>query len=171
MKVSVLCKPGVVHPPCRVDTQESSQFEPVEFDLATGNRVRVSARHFWEMMTESDRVLGCTPRRYFAIRIYSDEDTFPRRLIFCDEFRLEKEFEVHGLLKAWSWLAEMLASRAHLEFDDLDEFMEEFAEVLDRSTTEGEDCSEHITHFPATVDADREAFDPEDDCFYNDQRD
>ena len=153
-----------------MDEQESSHLEAVEFDLATGNRVRVMARRFWEMMTESDRVLGCKPRLYFAIRIYSDEDTYPRRLIFCDEFRLEKEFEVHGLPKAWAWLAEIQESRVCLDFDDLDEFIEEFAEVLDRCTTEGEDFSEHITHFPAPVDADPEVFDPEDDCFYNDQQ-
>ena len=161
----------MVHPHHRVDEQESPHFEAVEFDLATGNRVRVVARRFCEPLSDLGRRLGTRPRWYFAIRIYSDEDTFPRRLIFCDEFRLEKEFEVHGLPKAWSWLAEMLASRTHLEFNDLDEFIEEFAEVLDRSTTEGEDCSEHITHFPAPVDFDPESFDPEDDCFYNDQRD
>ena len=158
-----------------MDEDEFSKFDPVEFELATGNRVRVSVGRFWEMLTEDQyrrmRELGNRPRRFLAIRIYSDEGVIPRRLVFFEEFRIEKEFMADGVEQAWAWLTETSTSRACLEYNELDEFIEEFAEVLDRCTAEGEDYAEHLRHFPAPMDVDREAFDPEDDSFYNDQRD
>ncbi len=158
-----------------MDEDEFSKFGPIEFELATGNRVRVSVGRFWEILTEDQyrwmRDFGGKPRRFLAIRVYSDEGVIPRRLVFFEEFRVEKEFMADGLDQAWAWLTETVASRAYLEYNELDEFIEEFAEVLDRSTAEGEDCADHLTHFPAPLEAAPEAFDPEDDSFYNDQRD
>ena len=143
------------------------ELDPIEFELAHGAWVKVAAANFFEILTESDRQLGHQPRRFFAIRIYSNNDNLNNRMEFAFEFRANKDFEIEGITKAWDWLSDLIGSRAHIEFEGLDEFIEEFGEQLSLVCTESEDTVVHITHLPELHVP--EAFDRVDDSFFNDQ--
>lgn len=126
-----------------------AKFETVTFDLATGTKVRVALDEFWEQLSESDRRLGAKPSLYFAIRVYSDEDSNPRRLQRCDEFRAGNDFDQCALHRLWPWLNELARSRHRFAYDRVEDFLEEFVARMDEFSTIGEDIADrfHKSHW------------------------
>lgn len=55
-------------------SQPIEEYDPVTFDLASGDQVKVSLGLFWSKVTESHRSLGIRPYQYLAIRFYGNED-------------------------------------------------------------------------------------------------
>ena len=153
---------------------EAPDFEPIEFELANGHTVRVEYSVYWDIPTKAERLEGATHRQYSAIRIFSTEDTFPRRLELCDELRSEATFDPNHEERIWKWLEGLVAARRYRDYDWAEEFLEEFEEAIARICAEGEDSVEHIDRLPEQEPAapgGEDAFDPEDDSNFNDQND
>ena len=119
-------------------------FEPVTFDLAKGANVRVAIGKYWEQISATDRALGVQPTLYLAIRIYSDEDTYPRRLIHHDEFRAEHDFDPSALQRLHLWLADLAVSRHRFVYDSVEDFLEEFATRMDEFSAMGDDLADRF---------------------------
>jgi len=83
------------------------------------------------------------------------------------EFRAGKDFDFGALNSIWHWLDDMDERQLVNSYDWLDEFIDDFAEQINRLSDEGEDAFDHVDHLPEIVD--RDAFDHEDDSIYNDQ--
>ena len=128
--------------------EPDSHFEPVTFDLAKGTKVRVAMGEFWEQLSESDKRSGSQPTLYFAIRIYSDEDTYPRRLTHHTEFRGGNDFDQCATHRLWTWLTALAASRHRFAYDSVEDFMEEFTARMEEFSIIGEDAADyfHKTH-------------------------
>ena len=143
-------------------------FEPWEFQLANGNHVRIIFAKFSEKIRRQDWREGARPSQYYAIKIYSDEETQSRHMAVQSEFRGGKDFSFSAVQKIWDWLAELLQSRRLAEYDTLAEFIDEFAEEMNCATDAGEDVFEHLQKLPQL--ADPKLFDQDvDDSIYNDQ--
>lgn len=119
-------------------------FEPVIFELAKGAKVRVEMGEFWEQLSETARQLGNQPTLYFAIRTYSDEDTYPRRLKMHSEFRAGNDFQQCANQLLWTWLTDLSASRHRFSYEDVEDFIAEFAVRMDEFSTIGDDAADHI---------------------------
>lgn len=119
-------------------------FEPVTFDLAKGTKVRVAIGKYWEQISATDRALGIQPTLYLAIRIYSDEDTYPRRLTHHDEFRAKHDFAPSVLQRLHLWLADLAVSRHRFVYDSVEDFLEEFATSMDEFSAMGEDLADRF---------------------------
>jgi hypothetical protein len=119
-------------------------FEPVIFDLAKGAKVRVAIGKYWEQISATDRALGIQPTLYLAIRIYSDEDTYPRRLTHHDEFRAKHDFDPSVLQRLHLWLADLAVSRHRFVYDSVEDFLEEFATRMDEFSAMGEDLADRF---------------------------
>lgn len=148
---------------------DNAGFEPFEFELANGNRVRIAFAKFWERLTDLARFAGEKPGQFYGIRVYSNEDVLSNRLTVQHEFRAEHDFNLIIVPQIWGWLETLTANRGHLKYDALDEFVEEFAEQLSKMSDAHEDAVEHLEHLPEICDP--EAFDHEDDSVFNDQND
>lgn len=147
---------------------EFAETEPFQFELANGNKVKIVFAHFWEEYTDSDRLGLTQPGKYFAIKIYSNEDLPVNRMAVRYVFRAGKEFGVTCVPQIWDWLGILVETREHIKYDWLDEFVDEFAEKIAELTDTQEDAVEHITHLPELTLP--EAFDHDvDDSIYNDQ--
>jgi len=142
-------------------------FEPIEFQLANGNDVKVVFAEFWERIRHHDWREGARPSQYYAIKVYSTEDILPRRMAVHCEFRGGKDFALCAVPKIWDWLDRLMEPRRLAEFDTLADFIDDLAEEMNHLSDEGEDAAEHIEHLPEI--ADTKAFDREDDSLYNDQ--
>lgn len=148
---------------------ENAGFEPFEFELANGNRVKIVFAHFWEEYTDSDRLGLTRPQKYFAIKVYSNEDRLINRMAVNYVFRADHEFGLTSVPKIWTWLEALIEQRGHIQYDAMDEFVEDFAEQIAQLTDTAEDAVEHIEHLPEISDP--EAFDKVDDSVFNDQND
>jgi hypothetical protein len=147
------------------DFIENDILEPVEFQLANGTNIRLAFAHFWEKLTVTERQQGVVARKYFAIRIYSNENQLSNHLSLQSELRAEHEFRVSSLTSTWAWLEEIVPSRRHMNYEDLDDFVEDLTIELEGRFQE--DAVEHIEHLPEISDP--EAFDKYDDSLSNDQ--
>ena len=153
---------------------ESPDLEPIEFELANGHAMLVEYVVFWDLPTRPERAEGAEPRQYTAIRIFTTEDTYPRRLELCDQLRSGATFDPSFEEKIWLWLEEMVRTRRHLDYDWAEDLVEDFVAAMATICAEGEDAVEHIgrlpeqTSEPPLEDGD---FDPADDSNYNDQND
>jgi len=149
--------------------QTDIEWDPVEFDLADGSAVKVVLGFFWTKVTTGDRALGTRPFKYLAIRVYSDEETHPRRVQQAHELIHGKDFEAEHCSKIWQWLVDHSASRERMDHDSLDDFLAVFESVIDKIQAEDEDMIEHLERLPAITLPD--AFDQYDDSVFTDQRD
>jgi len=144
---------------------ESPLFDPCEFQLATGNTVKIVFAHFWERLTDSDRQLGAKPGQYFAIRIYSNEDVLSNHTTLQYELRDKYEFDTAQVENIWEWLQSLVENRGHILYDGLEDFVDDFAQQI--SEMLDEDAVQHFERLPQISDP--ESFDKMDDSVFNDQ--
>jgi hypothetical protein len=149
------------------DLVDNAGFDPVEFELANGNKVRIAFGKFWERLTDLARFAGDKPGQFYAIRIYSNEGVLSNQMTVQSEFRARHEFGFVALPQIWEWLESLTENRGHLKFDTFEEFVEEFAEQISILTDSDEDAVEHFRHLPEITDP--ESFDKVDDSVFNDQ--
>jgi hypothetical protein len=142
------------------------ELEPFDLELPTGYRVRLMAAHFWEKKREDDQT-DQKPQRYFALRVYCNEENADNRLELAHEFRAGAEFDPTILEKVWGWLSDLVAERQHLEYERLDDFLVALADELAIDSYVDEDAVEHVAHLPEMQVP--EMFDYVDDSEFNDQ--
>lgn len=153
---------------------ETPDLEPIEFELANGHAIRVEYAVFWDIPTRPERAEGALPRQYTAIRIFTTEDTYPRRLELCDELRSGVTFDPVYEDRIWNWLEEMVRVRRHVGYDWADDFVADFQSAISAICAEGEDAFEHLERLPeqeVESPLEEDGFDPEDDSNFNDQND
>ena len=147
---------------------EHAHTEPFVFELANGNNVKIVFAQFWEMPDTAGFSNFNPEEKFFAIKIYSNEDVEVNRMAVRYVFRAGHEFGVTAVPLIWDWLGQMVSSREHINHDWLDEFVDDFAEKIVELTEMREDAVEHIAHLPELTLP--EAFDHDvDDSIYNDQ--
>ena len=140
------------------------------FELANGNNVKIVFAQFWETPDSSGYSNYNPEDKYFAIKIYSNEDLEVNRMAVRYVLRAGFEFGVMHVQNIWDWLGNLVENREHIKYDWLDEFVDEFTEKIAELTDACEDAVEHISHL--TELAVPEAFDHDvDDSIYNDQND
>jgi hypothetical protein len=144
-------------------------FDPVEFELANGNRVKIDFAKFWERLTDLAQRAGELPGQFYAIRVYSNEGVLSSHLTFQLEFRANHEFRLVVVPRIWEWLSALTENRGHLKYDTFDDFADEFAEQIALLSNSDEDAVEHFQHLPEVTDP--ESFDKVDDSVFNDQND
>jgi hypothetical protein len=145
------------------------EFDPVTFELASGDQVKVSLGLFWMKVSEMDRSWGSRPYQYLAIRIYGNEGCYPRRMQQLHEMRNGKEFTQHYCSKIWQWLLGHISSRDRFDHDSTEDFLTIFEEAIDKIQAEDEDMLEHLERLPSYTLPD--AFDRIDDSIFTDQTD
>jgi len=151
---------------------EAPDLEPIEFKLANGHAIRVEYAVFWDIPTRPERAEGALPRQYTAIRIFTTEETYPRRFELCDELRSDVTFDPAYEERIWNWLEEMVRVRRHVGYDWAEDFVEDFQAAIAAICAEGEDAVEHFERLPeqeAESPLEDDDFDPEDDSNFNDQ--
>jgi hypothetical protein len=121
-----------------------AKFEVVTFDLATGAKVRAVIDEFWEQLSGDDLRRGQQARLYFAIRIYTDEETNPKRLVSHTEFRAGNDFDQSCIPKLWAWLVDLGVSRHRFSYECVEEFLEEFSARMDEFTASAEDAADYL---------------------------
>jgi len=147
----------------------SDEFDPVSFDLASGDQVKVALGFFWTKVDEIDRMMGERPVQYLAMRFYSNEDTQPRRTQQFHELCHGKDFEQRQCSKIWKWLLDHAGSRERYDHESADDFISHFEGVVERIHAEDEDMIEHLERLPEFTLP--EAFDRIDDSIFTDQTD
>jgi hypothetical protein len=147
---------------------EPTEPEAICFELANGHNVKLHAK-VWPGQDYEDWISNNPTAPYFAIRIYSTENTNPRRLAYVDEFCEGADFAQHDFEEIWQWLTEFCRSRDVYEFDELEEFIDHVADSLVERFTSDMDAVDHIKHLPEICSP--EAFDKVDDSIFNDQND
>lgn len=145
------------------------EFDPVSFDLANGDQMKVSLGVFWTKPKSSFSGFGHASYQFLAIRFYSNEDSYPRRLQQIHELRHGKDFEQAHCPKLWRWLKAHVDSRNVYEHEDSEDFLSSFKLALSDIIAEDEDMLEHLESLPAYTLPD--AFDQIDDSIFTDQRD
>ena len=121
-----------------------AKFDVVTFDFASGAKIRVRIDEFWEQLSEADLRKGHRPNLYLAIRVYSDEDTTPRRLVTHTEFRAGIDFDQSCIPRLTTWLADLAMSRHRFAYDRVEDFLEEFAARMDEFSAVGEDVADRL---------------------------
>jgi hypothetical protein len=144
-------------------------FEAIVCELANGHSIKIAAALWSRWRTYEEWAANVKPEPYFAIRIYSTEDTLPKRMVWVEEFCEETDFHIHAFEKIWQWLGELCKSREIFVFDDLNEFLDHVSDGIIQYSTAESDAVEHIKHLPEITDP--EAFDKVDDSLFNDQND
>ena len=148
---------------------ETAGFDACEFRLANGNDVKVVFARFWERIRFQDWREGARPSQYYAVKVYSTEDTIPRCMAIHCEFRAGKDFDLSAVSKVWEWLARVVDEREFIKYDWLDEFIQELAEMMGEFSDADEDAVDHIEHLAEMSLPD--AFDRVDDSVFTDQYD
>lgn len=146
---------------------DNAGFDPVEFELANGNRVKIAFAKFWERLTDLARRAGEQPGQFYAIRVYSSEGELSNQMTVQFEFRANHEFGLVVVPRIWEWLESLTENRGHLKYDTFDDFIEEFGEQIALLSDSAEDAVEHFQHLPEVTDP--ESFDKVDDSVFNDQ--
>jgi hypothetical protein len=147
---------------------EYVETDPFEFELANGNNVKIVFAQFWETPDSAGYSNYNPADRYFAIKIYSNEDLEVNRMAVRYVLRAGYEFGVSAVPTIWEWLGKLVENREHIKYDWLDEFVDEFSEQIAELTDAKDDAVEHISHLCEM--AAPEAFDHDvDDSIYNDQ--
>ena len=151
------------------DNEYSDEFAPISFDLASGNLVKVVYANFWAKVSNADQQLGVRSYKYWAIRFYSNEGTFPRRVVQVHEMVGDKDFEIKDIDKIWIWLTHHSQSRDRFEHEDLDDFLAHLEFAMEEIDAGDEDMIEHLERLPSLTNPDD--FDQIDDSIYTDQKD
>ncbi len=147
---------------------EHVEAEPFQFELANGNNVKVVFAQFWETADTAGFSNYNPADKYFAIKVYSNEDLEVNRMAVRYVFRAGYEFGVTAVPTIWDWLGKLVETREHIKYDWLDEFVDDFAERIAEFTDAKDDAVEHLSHLCEMTDP--EAFDHDvDDSIYNDQ--
>jgi hypothetical protein len=147
---------------------ETSGFDPFDFQLANGNDVRVVFARFWDKLSYQDLREGARPTRYHAIKVYSTEGRIPRTLgVYC-EYRADHDVPLTAIPKIWDWLTELTETRRYIQYDWLDELIDELTDHINQYADEGEDAVDHYSHLPALSDP---FLYDHDDSFFIDQND
>jgi hypothetical protein len=147
---------------------EYVETEPFVFELANGNNVKIVFAQFWETPDTAGFSNYNPADKYFAIKVYSNEDLAVNRMAVRYVFRAEHEFGTTAVPTIWDWLGNLVETREHIKYDWLDEFVDEFAEIIAEISSEDDDAVEHFEHLPELTIP--EAFDHDvDDSIYNDQ--
>lgn len=120
------------------------EYDPIKFELASGAEIKVSLCLFWSSFSELDRILGQRAYQYLAIRIYGDEDSYPRRIQKIHEFRQGRDFNQRHCSKIWEWLIRHVASYERFEHECTDDFLTLLEEIIAEIVTEDEDMLEHL---------------------------
>jgi hypothetical protein len=120
------------------------KFDIVTFDLATGAKVRAVIDEFWEQLSDDDLRHRQQPRLYFAIRVYADEATNPKRLVSHTEFRAGNDFDQSCIPRLWTWLGDLSVSRHRFSYDCVEDFLEEFSARMDEFTAAAEDVADYL---------------------------
>ena len=120
------------------------KFDIVTFDLATGAKVRTVIDEFWEQLSDDDLRHGQQPKLYFAIRVYADEGTNPKRLVSHTEFRAGNDFDQSCIPRLWTWLGDLSLSRHRFSYDCVEDFLEEFSARMDEFTAAAEDAADYL---------------------------
>ena len=152
-----------------IDTEFSEEFGPIAFDLASGDLVKVVYAFFWAQISLSDQQLGVRPYQHWAIRFYSNEGTYPRRILQVHEMIGDKDFEIQHIEKIWCWVSHHAQSRERFDHDNLDDFLAHMEFAMDQISAEDEDMVEHMDRLPSLTCPDD--FDHIDDSIYTDQND
>jgi hypothetical protein len=146
---------------------EYVETEPFQFELANGNKVKIVFAQFWETPDSAGYSTYNPEDKYFAIKIYSNEDLEVNRMAVRYVLRAGYEFGITAVPTIWEWLGNLVENREHIKYDWLDEFVDDFAEQIVELTDTKEDAVEHISHLSELTDPD--AFDHDvDDSIYND---
>jgi hypothetical protein len=147
---------------------EYVETEPFEFELANGNKVKIVFAQFWETADTAGFSNYDPVDKYFAIKVYSNEDWRVNRMAVCYVFRAGYEFGGTVVPIIWEWLGKLVETREYIKYDWLDEFVDDFAAQIAEFTETEEDAVEHFVHLPELTAP--EAFDHDvDDSIYNDQ--
>lgn len=146
---------------------ENAGFDACEFQLANGNDVKVVFARFWERIRYQDWREGARPAQYFAIKVYSTEDTLPRSMAIHCEFRAKHDFSLLEVPNLWEWLNNLISERQFAKYNWLEDFIEELAEKLAEFSDAGQDAVEHVEYIPEITDP--ASFDKVDDSMFNDQ--
>ncbi len=121
-----------------------AKFETVIFDVGTGAKVRTMIDEFWEQLSDDDLRHGHRPKLYYAIRVYSDEGTNPKRLVSHTEFRAGNDFDQSCIPRLWTWLVDLSVSRHRFSYDCVEDFLEEFSARMDEFTAAAEDVADYL---------------------------
>ena len=141
-------------------------FSPITCQLANGHTLVIHAGYRLEWRVEN-LIGGITPTEVFSIRIYSTEDSLPKRLHLCEEFRAGFDFHVASILEIWSWLLSLTQSRAIFVYDTLEGFLTDVTDFFARNNIEEPDAFDHLETL-AWLSAPK-WFDRTDDSIFNDQ--
>jgi len=150
-------------------SESLEEFDPVTFELATGNIVKISLGLFWSKLSDSDKGMGIQPYQYLAIRVYGNEDSIPKRIQQLHELRAGKDFGQRHCSKIWQWLLAHVYSRKILDHENTDDFLAHFEDAIDCIVSEDEDMLEHLDRLPGLSFP--EYFDRVDDSIFTDQND
>jgi hypothetical protein len=151
------------------DNEYADEFEPISFDLASGDLVKVVYANFWAKVSNADQQLGVRSYKYWAIRFYSNEGTFPRRVVQVHEMVGDKDFEIQDIEKIWMWLTHHSQSQERFDHEDLDDFLAHLEFAMEEIDAGDEDMIEHLERLPSLTNPDD--FDQIDDSIYTDQKD
>jgi hypothetical protein len=142
------------------------EFEPIVFKLANGHDVKIVARVWPAWRSYEEWAAGVWPDPYFGIRIYCTEGSLPKRLVWIEEFREHRDFNLTSAHSIWHWLTELTASRMVFDFDDFREFLDHVTEGIAHLSTHEHDAVEHFEELPRLTAPDW--FDRIDDSVFND---
>ena len=146
----------------------SEEWPAVDFQMANGNDVKIAVDWFPEILSSEDQKKKVNPDFYYAIRVFSTEETLPRSLEFYWEFHPEFEFPFYIMPKIWDWLQSLVQTRHCLEYDWTDEFLEDFERTIAEFSAVPNNAVEHYDRLPELTNP--EAFDHDvDDSLNNDQ--
>jgi len=148
---------------------DAHELEPIICQLANGHDIKIQARLWSRWRTYEEWISGVKPDPYFAIRIYSTQDTLPKRLAWVEEFCAETDFPHDYFDEIWQWLSNLCGGREVFDFDELNEFLDHLSDNILQFAMLESDAVEHFKHLPELFNP--EAFDKVDDSAFNDQDD
>ncbi len=122
-------------------TDSEAKFEAVTFEIATGVKIRVQIDEFWELPAETK---GHPAMLYFAIRVYSDEETNPLRMVRHTDFRAGNDFDQSCIPRLTAWLSDLTTSRHRFSYDRVEDFIEEFSARMEEFAVIGDDAADYI---------------------------
>lgn len=141
-------------------------FEPIECELVNGHALKINA-NYWMPWGIEDLMSGIPPRAYFSIRVYCTENSLPKRLRRCEEFRAGVDFHILNIGEIWQWLLTHTQGRTIFDYDDFDVFVYALADYMGRNFTAESDTVSHFEDL-AWISAPK-WFDRVDDSIFNDQ--
>lgn len=116
----------------------------INFKTTSGHHVRVMMGYFWEELTDSDKLFGYKPKQFHAIRVYSTEDTLPRRLELRHEYLANKDYQPGIEADLKMWLVSIMNDKRHGDYDSVEDFLTDLADSFERLAAEAGDLIHHL---------------------------